>query len=345
MSRRLAGLDALRGVAALSVVLFHYTTRYDLKYGHAQPPGFSVPWGYLGVDLFFMISGFVILMSLDRTRSAMDFVVSRFSRLFPAFWLAVLLTYIVLTLWPLPDKHITVGDLLLNFTMVPGLLNAHLVDGAYWTLEVELLFYALMLGLYRAGLLNRLPQVLAAWLMLSAVASLAQQQGHEMSYLIGHLLLLPYIGWFGLGMVLYRLHDDSAQRSRYRWLWAACVLLLAFTASPEERVSHLVVALGGSALIAGVQRGGLALLAHPVLVFLGTVSYPLYLLHENIGFVLLRAAEAHGVPTDLAIAATATALVALAWLCTRGVEQPALRWIRRRWAARRGSGGLAGGTV
>ena len=61
---RLAQLDALRGIAALAVVLFHYTTRYDQLFGHAQSPALSFPYGYLGVNLFFMISGFVILMTL-----------------------------------------------------------------------------------------------------------------------------------------------------------------------------------------------------------------------------------------------------------------------------------------
>jgi len=87
---RLAQLDALRGVAALLVVGFHYTTRFDQLYGHAGEPLLSLPWGHYGVNLFFMISGFVIFMTLERTQRATDFVVSRFSRLYPAYWGALL---------------------------------------------------------------------------------------------------------------------------------------------------------------------------------------------------------------------------------------------------------------
>ena len=81
---RLQELDALRGLAALVVVLFHYTSRYDVVFGHNSAPLVSAPWGHFGVNLFFGISGFVIFMTLGRTQTPADFIVSRFSRLYPA---------------------------------------------------------------------------------------------------------------------------------------------------------------------------------------------------------------------------------------------------------------------
>src|SRR5690349_15385603 len=72
---RITGLDALRGLAALSVVLFHYTTRYDALFGHRSELLVSVPWGHYGVQIFFGISGFVIFMTLDRTATLADFAV------------------------------------------------------------------------------------------------------------------------------------------------------------------------------------------------------------------------------------------------------------------------------
>ena len=86
-------LDALRGIAAFSVVLFHYTARYDSIYGHSNRLLFKFNYGHLGVNLFFIISGFVIFMTLDRTKSVIDFVVARFSRLYPAYWTALALTF------------------------------------------------------------------------------------------------------------------------------------------------------------------------------------------------------------------------------------------------------------
>jgi peptidoglycan/LPS O-acetylase OafA/YrhL len=79
-SGRLEQPDGLRAVAALSVVGFHFTTRYDAALVHAQPLPFGLPFGHLGVALFFVISGFVILMTIDRARSPSDFVFARASR-------------------------------------------------------------------------------------------------------------------------------------------------------------------------------------------------------------------------------------------------------------------------
>lgn len=83
---RLVEVDALRGVAALAVVLFHYTTRFTDLFQPGVPPAVSFPGGHYGVNLFFIISGFVIFMTLEKTARPLDFVVSRFSRLFPAYW-------------------------------------------------------------------------------------------------------------------------------------------------------------------------------------------------------------------------------------------------------------------
>lgn len=73
---RLQGLDALRGLAALAVVLFHYTARFDELFATTPQSSLSFPNGHYGVDLFFIISGFVIFMTLQRMRRPADFLVS-----------------------------------------------------------------------------------------------------------------------------------------------------------------------------------------------------------------------------------------------------------------------------
>src|SRR5262245_32108575 len=100
---RIRGLDALRGVAAFGVTLFHLTSQYHQDYTFSIPPTISFPFGSHGVTLFFIISGFVIFMSLERVERPMDFVVARFSRLYPNYWTAVILSTVALSLLPLPD--------------------------------------------------------------------------------------------------------------------------------------------------------------------------------------------------------------------------------------------------
>src|SRR5438105_3648135 len=121
--RRFQELDGLRGLAALSIVLFHYLSRYDQIYTPRGDVPFGFSYGANGVALFFVISGFVIFMTLKRCKTALDFLVSRFSRLFPAYWAAALLTYAVGSVSPLPEQHYTITQLLFNGTMLQGFMN------------------------------------------------------------------------------------------------------------------------------------------------------------------------------------------------------------------------------
>lgn len=192
ISERLLEIDALRGIAAVMVVLFYYTTRFGVRYGHIDNPGWGVPWGWLGVNLFFMISGFVIFMTLDHTRHPFDFILSRFSRLYPAYWFAIAITTIIVAFSNLPGK--TTGPLTVftNMLMFHGLFGVKDVDSVYWSLEVELLFYAIMLGLWIVGWLNRPFHILAAWLSLQLIYAMAQRfAGVSLPYTLSHMLVLP----------------------------------------------------------------------------------------------------------------------------------------------------------
>ena len=114
------------------VVLYHLTFFYDSS-------GLSpirVPWGHFGVELFFIISGFVILMTLTRARDISDFAISRVARLYPAYWCAVLLTSLVA--WQLETLGPSPGELAANLTMMQGYMLLPDIDGSYWTLTLEL---------------------------------------------------------------------------------------------------------------------------------------------------------------------------------------------------------------
>ena len=86
INMRLQGLDSLRGLAALAVVLYHYTFGYTQVVGKHMPGlDLIATDGHFGVYLFFIISGFVIFMTLERSAKAIDFSVSRFARLWPPY--------------------------------------------------------------------------------------------------------------------------------------------------------------------------------------------------------------------------------------------------------------------
>lgn len=334
---RLVAVDALRGLAAMAVVLFHFTTRFTELYPADSAPSVSFPYGYLGVNLFFIISGFVIFMTLEKTRHPMDFVVSRFSRLFPTYWAAVAITFATVSLFGLPGKEVTLLQAAGNLLMVHGLLWIPHVDGVYWTLEIEMLFYAWMLLLHSAGRMSRIHWALWSLLALRLIYHLAAVWGGiELSWTLSRLLILSYIAWFALGISVYLIVRPRGSQSIQAWITAVAASL-CITIVDGPPLGALAVGLAWAVWAAAAGRA--AALSHPVLVFLGTISYPLYLIHENIGWIIERSLLAAGWSFDLAALATLIAIVIVAWLLSAVIEKPALTTIRgyykRRWAARR----------
>lgn len=329
--QRLSQIDALRGIAAIAVVLFHFTTKFDELYGHAAAPLLSVPWGHLGVNLFFMISGFVIFMTLARTRTATDFLVSRFSRLYPAYWAAVGLTFAVVLLLGLPGKQVSASAAALNLLMFHGLFRVPNVDGVYWTLLVELIFYAWSLLAFQLGLLKHIHRIL--WLALALRLSyFIALEGFDLkfSWTLSELLILPYIAWFACGIMVYRLTHGSDARRADLAVIAGAVLLIGVVGS--WTLAALALAFTGVLYLAA--SGRLPLLHFAGLIWLGEISYTLYLLHENIGWALMLQMKAAGFGTNTSIALALLASLALAWGLTRLVEKPSMAWIRDRYKAR-----------
>lgn len=325
---RLHGVDALRGVAAVLVMLFHYTTRYQEKFGHLEPPSFGVPWGHLGVNLFFMISGFVIFMTLERTTRPADFLVSRFSRLYPAYWAAALLAFAIGRAVPELGAHVTDRQALANGLMFHNLLGVPNIDGVYWTLEVELLFYWAMFLLWLTVGFASSRRWLAVWLALSVLSALGSRLGLPMPYIVTRVLILTYLPYFALGILVYR----HFMQRQFTWradgvLGAAALAAIALVDTPLRAVW----ACAFLALFVLVAFRWASSPAVRALAQLGAISYPLYLVHETMGWALIRNLEARGIGTDAAIAAAIAAALALATLLHVAIEAPAMKWLRAAW--------------
>lgn len=328
---RLLELDAFRGIAAVAVVLFHYTTRYQELYGHVSPPLFFFSYGYYGVDLFFMISGFVIFMTLEKTRHAADFMVSRFSRLYPAYWAAIVLTFTLVHVLGLPGREVTLRDALINLTMFQEFFKTPHVDGVYWTLQVEMLFYLLMLGLYQVNWLKYMDGVLFAWLGLRLVYSLAGYFWHiDLPFIVYKIFILQFIPYFAMGIVFFRLRHGTILPMRACAFIVACLLLIVLGEGWRDAIAATLCVLAFYVFV----RGRAQWLGHSVFVYFGTISYSLYLLHENIGWALMRRFESFFGDANLSVALTLICALALATALTYTIEKPALRFLRERYRRR-----------
>ena len=330
-SARVVELDALRGIAAVAVVAYHYTTLYRQQIGHVGGLSLEFAFGNYGVHLFFLISGFVIFMTLERTRTTMDFVVSRFSRLFPAYWASMAITASVVYTAGLAGQRLHGQDLLLNITMVQDFLGAEELDGSYWTLEVELFFYAQMLAWFVLGLLGRIRWIIGGWLLLAALEGSFEKLGWHFSYALRELLILRFIPFFALGILFYRHRTRPATR---RGDLAMIVLALLAIGIGQKPVLLLTAGIC-CAIFALFARGWLRFLNLPLFAFLGGISYTLYLVHQSVGFVVIYRLEHAGVPAWAAVLLSAALAFALAMLLHRVVEKPAMDWIRMEWRSHR----------
>lgn len=338
---RLSQLDAIRGVAALMVVLYHYTMQYQKFLGADYGASFAFPWGWLGVHFFFMVSGFVIFMTLCRTATGADFLVSRFSRLFPAYWLAVLLTALFDNLVGPPMAHRSGTEIAVNLTMLQEFLHVRHVDGVYWTLTCELIFYGWMFLLYKFRLLHRIHTVIAIWLAISAASFLSLHYFGHFPERISRYLLLEYAYLFAAGILFYEIYTRRATATTYALL-ALCLVdagLVHGFRQWDDGLAHdflremaFIVAFFAAFLLVAVGRAGF--LNVRVLTFFGTISYSLYLLHENLGYIFLGYLHERGMNPDLAIAVTGVFAIGLATLATFLVERPAMNAIRRFYQAR-----------
>ncbi len=330
---RLSELDALRGIAAAMVVVFHYTWRYPIEFPGAPTVPWRFFWGQFGVDLFFAISGFVIFMTLDRTRQAADFVVSRFARLFPPYWAAIILTTLVVHLAGETHLMRAPADVALNFTMLQSFLYRDMVDGVYWSLAVELAFYGLMLGLWQLRLLDRIETILLGWIGLKILWWLVP----NLPTRIGMVLIVDYIPLFAVGLLAYRV-----RAGKRRWAQQVPVWLLGLAATviarPDNGLSWVfpfAIYLTVSAVFVAMVEGRLSLLNQRALLWLGAISYPLYLTHQHIGFAILHHLGLAGLSPWAGVFVTTAFALALAEMLRRVVEQPSLTAIRTWWQLRK----------
>ena len=376
-------LDILRFASALGVAFFHLMfwswagifsgigqTKQIFKGAAQFPFAIDFTWfGWVGVDVFFVISGFVIANSASNT-SASEFLLGRVLRLYPAVWVCSTATFIVLLLFASGSASEFIVPYLRAMLLIPKGLNGQWLDCVYWTLSAEMAFY----GLVSCALLTkRVTLRHLAWGLtiysgvFNALALLvvSQMTPSDIPYLVILMFRVPCATWllshgcfFALGIWLF----ISANRKLTAFeLFAVAVtclsgaaeiycfsdfLLKSIPAISEESplvpilvwaAAVLIIALAAnrSRHSTGTAHDAAGSSKANYLRTMGLITYPLYLTHDIVGSAIIRVLVDAGLDDTLAVVVALGMLVLLCWLICAKIE-PAIRDLCRHALANLG---------
>jgi peptidoglycan/LPS O-acetylase OafA/YrhL len=279
----------LRFLASLEVMMFHYTL-YGFSHG-LHPLDFTFLGGalqyfYFGLELLFMLSGFVILKTVQ-TKTALGFLAARAVRLYPTYWICVTLTAAVLLTANHGRLSVNLPQYLANLTMVEEGLGLNPVDGVYWTLEIQIVFYAWVFLICLVKQIHNAGKFLGIWL---AAAVCIHVFGGLTFTKLDNLLLPRLSFYFIAGGAFFLIY----QRGRSFYLLsmiAICYVMATRLALLHPRNGNPTAALVGNTLLfllfARMVLHDHRLPGKPWMIILFKMTYPLFLLHQNIGYVLL----------------------------------------------------------
>ena len=326
--RRLAEIDVLRGLAALTVVFSHYNPHWD-RFLEEIPVLVPNSFGHDAVLLFFVISGFVIFMSIEKCQTVLDFAALRFSRLYPAYWATLIFSSLLTAL--LFGKNVWLPGVVVNLSMFQEFAGYPNVDNVYWSLTVELAFYLNVAWLFALGLHRRRKMLVAVWLASSAVWALTvRDPAIETRGLLALLFAFDFSAYFSIGIVFFDAMKHGWSKAR-----AMLIALAIFTAGLTTDWQGAALAALFAAIFALAIGGRLARLVSPITLWLGAISYSLYLIHRNIGYLALDWLHANQFGPIMGIAITTAGALALATIFTYAVERPSLRILRTAYQALR----------
>jgi len=290
-------IDFLRFVAAVAVVLFHYMFRGFAEGGYSPisyaPFDQYAQYGYLGVHLFFMISGFVILLTAMK-RDVVQFVISRIVRLYPAFWAGVTFTAIMIVFFGDEIFTVSLPQYLSNLSMIDGYLGVEPVDGVYWTLLVEIKFYVLIFIILLFKEIEKIEWFLAGWLALQVIDVFA-----PLPTLVKFIFFPEWGSYFASGALFYLLKlrgikwqylallGSSFALSLYHANNETAILSEFYNAAFNPLVPMFFVSLF-YLIFTLVILNKLTLFRSTWVLKIGALTYPLYLIHQNVGFMLFK---------------------------------------------------------
>jgi len=323
-SKRLYTLDLFRGVAALSVMLLHYTYSYRIHYGQFYDSQFDFRYGYLGVQFFFIISGFVIFLTVLKSKSIFDFLYRRITRLYPTFLFCLFATFTLVSVFGLPGREKSLHTAFWNIIMIPGFFGIPSVDGAYWSLVPEVFFYIFMMFVMVSKQVKNILAIGCIFLAFTWV----DKYIYKFPLQLGIALNIEWNALFFAGILFYKLKFESLRKN----LLIHFLIILSFGTVCQVLNSSIekIIVASFFILFYLFSYDKLEWVKWKFFIFLGLISYPMYLIHQNVGYLLLNQLKPFlGHYPIVFVAMPVLSIIGISWLIHKFIEVPSLNISRK----------------
>lgn len=305
-SPKIGSINTLRFISAIMVIFYHFTFTFyhgDLSYIDIPVLRYLSHYGYLGVDIFFIISGFVISLSAEG-RNAYTFFKSRIGRLYPVFWISAIITTLFLVFGGhLIDSDMTWWRFWTNMTMIPTIFfdksTIDFLDGAYWTLAIEMKFYFVILLLLILKQFKRIEKITIplSFLMLYSAIFLNIKVDSD----------LIWIPNFIAGIIFYKIYKNGLNTWRIFALINTFIASLIFATNRAPSLTEGYGELFKSSTITMyilfsyiifllISLNKIKIPNNKYINILGLLTYPIYLLHQQIARIMFTYSDRHNIP-------------------------------------------------
>ena len=342
-------IDSIRGLAALFVVYLHSAGFFVSDYRPIETDIFQffrnyIDPGKVGVVMFFIVSGLVIPFSLlhPGPHPLRAFIVNRFFRLYPIYWLSIAIGLVVL--WPLDGVHATYIMVIANLTMLQQFIGIANVVDVYWTLQIELIFYALCAAMFMRKMLDKPKSLeftafgLLACAFLLAVFRFLLEKKLPVALPLGLSLMFWGTLW---RQYMFKGNEECKRRAvRFMVAFVLCAPLLTILGYNKDFGFHetwyrYTLSYYSAIIIMFLLLGRFRITA-PFFVWIGRASYSVYLFHPVVITLYLsqRTEWMKALPQHLQILFIMIVSVLISDLLFRIIEKPMINMgkiVNNRW--------------
>lgn len=274
MNNRYESIDEIRAISLILILIFHIFYRFPELYGY-EKIGYFSKFGEIGSTTFLMISCLFLSKKTDKVFNIKQYIKKKFVRLWPIYIFCITITFIVVKILGLPGREVEIKDYLLNLFFLNGFIKTPYVDGAHWYMTI-LISFIMIIGFLR-WIKKFSWQALLCWMFLA------------FAFKVLHLNI-PFdaIGGGYIGFVLYGYtiwEICSADGKNHKSIILS-VIAFSYTIIMMKGLIAVISIISFICLIVCIKFSN-RIYSSRILLFIASISYPTYLIHQNISYALL----------------------------------------------------------